>query len=99
MENAVNSRIICRQFFATLAAVVCAACLACSGIAFAQPVYYDVVSGAGPHDVAATPGGGPVYYTAQRTGKLGILDPKTKRVEEVALGARSSPHGVIVGPD
>ena len=65
----------------------------------AQPVYYDVVRGAGPHDVAATPGGGPVYYTAQRTGKLGIVDPKTRKVEEIALGSGSSPHGVIVGPD
>ena len=67
--------------------------------ALAQPAYFDVVRGAGPHDVAATPGGGPVYYTAQRTGKLGILDPKTKRVDEIALGPRSAPHGVIVGPD
>ena len=41
----------------------------------------------------------PVYYTAQRTGKLGILDPKTGKYEEIALGARSAPHGVIVGPD
>jgi virginiamycin B lyase len=50
--------------------------------------------------VAADPApGGSVYYTAQATGKLGILDPKTGRVEEVALGERSAPHGVIVGPD
>src|SRR4051794_28862467 len=68
-------------------------------VASAQPVYYDVVPGASPHDVAATPGGGPVYYTAQRTGKLGIVDPKTKKVEEISLGRGSSPHGVIVGPD
>src|SRR5436190_6542643 len=62
--------------------------------------YFDVSRGAHPHDVAATPvAGGPVYYTAQPTGKLGILDPKSGKVEEIALGARSSPHGVIVGPD
>ena len=66
----------------------------------AQPIYFDVVKGAQPHDVAAAPTpGGPVYYTAQRTGKLGILDPKSGKVEEISLGARSSPHGVIVGPD
>ena len=42
----------------------------------AQAIYYDVVRGAAPHDVAATPGGGPVYYTAQRTGKLELVsDP------------------------
>jgi virginiamycin B lyase len=68
--------------------------------AAAQPAYFDVVKGAGPHDVAASPNkGGPVYYTAQRTGKLGILDPASGKVEEIALGPRSSPHGVIVGPD
>ncbi len=67
---------------------------------FAQPVYFDVVRGARPHDVAAAPAsGGPVYYTAQSTGKLGIVDPKSGKVEEIALGPRSSPHGVIVGPD
>ena len=64
------------------------------------PVYFDVVPGSGPHDVAAAPGAGaPVYYTAQRTGKLGILDPRTGKVEEVELGPRSAPHGVVVGPD
>jgi virginiamycin B lyase len=33
------------------------------------------------------------------TGKLGILDPRTGKYEEIALGAGSAPHGVIVGPD
>jgi virginiamycin B lyase len=71
-----------------------------AGLACAAPVYYDVIPGAHPHDVAAAPApGGPVYYTAQRSGKLGILDPKSGKVEEIDLGPRSSPHGVIVGPD
>ena len=62
--------------------------------------YYDVAKGSRPHDVAADPKpGGPVYYTAQRTGKLGILDPRTGKYEEVPLGPGSAPHGVIVGPD
>jgi virginiamycin B lyase len=66
----------------------------------AAPAYFDVSKGSHPHDVAAAPGSGaPVYYTAQRTGKLGILDPKTGKYEEIALGPRSAPHGVIVGPD
>ena len=70
------------------------------GAAQAAPVYFDVTRGAHPHDVAATPvPGGSVYYTAQATGKLGVLDPKTGKVEEIALGPRSAPHGVIVGPD
>ncbi|MDQ6618205.1 MAG: lyase [Pseudomonadota bacterium] len=62
--------------------------------------YYDVAKGAHPHDVAADPrANGPVYYTAQRTGKLGILDPQSGRYEEIALGRNSAPHGVIVGRD
>ena len=64
------------------------------------PVYFDVKGASHPHDVAPTPvADGPVFFTAQRTGKLGILDPKTGKVVEVALGAGSAPHGVIVGPD
>jgi virginiamycin B lyase len=65
----------------------------------ATATYFDVPSGAGPHDVAATPRGGPVFYTAQQSGRLGILDPATGKVDEVPLGPRSAPHGVIVGPD
>ena len=66
----------------------------------AQVQYFDVTPGAYPHDVAATPvTGGAVYYTAQRSGKLGILDPKTGKVEEIGLGPNSAPHGVVVGPD
>lgn len=71
-----------------------------STLVHAQMRYFDVPRGSGPHDVAAAPvAGGPVYYTAQRTGKLGVLDPATGKVQEIALGADSSPHGVIVGPD
>jgi virginiamycin B lyase len=66
----------------------------------AQPTYFDVSRGTNPHDVAAAPTpGGPVYYTAQNTGKLGILDVKTGKLEEIPLGTNSAPHGVIVGPD
>jgi virginiamycin B lyase len=65
-----------------------------------EPAYFDVARGSHPHDVAATPApGGLVYYTAQATGKLGILDPATRKFEEIALGPGSAPHGVIVGPD
>ena len=79
-----------------LSCVAMAAAAASAG----TPAYFDVSRGAGPHDVAAVPvPDGPVYYTAQRTGKLGILDPKTGKYEEIALGASSAPHGVIVGAD
>ena len=67
--------------------------------AAAQTVqYFDLPKGGRAHDVAAAPGG-VVWYTAQGTGKIGILDPRTGKVEEVALGEGSAPHGVIVGPD
>lgn len=52
----------------------------------------------GIHDVAPAPDGG-VWFTAQRSGHLGWFDPRSGKTELVALGARSSPHGVIQGPD
>jgi len=61
--------------------------------AFALP------SGGGyPHDVAVG-GDGIVWYTAQRDGKLGRLDPATGKVDLIPLGAGAAPHGVIIGPD
>jgi len=67
--------------------------------AAAQEVrYYDLPAGGRPHDVAAAPDG-TVWYTAQRSGHLGVLDPATGKVELVPLGEGSAPHGVIVGPD
>jgi virginiamycin B lyase len=59
---------------------------------------YPVPAGSHPHDVAPARDGG-VWYTAQASGELGWLDPKTGKIEEVALGEGSAPHGVIVGPD
>lgn len=50
------------------------------------------------HDVAPAPDG-KIWYTGQRQGTLGILDPKTGDVREVPLGEGSAPHGVIKGPD
>lgn len=66
----------------------------------AAVTYFPVVRGAHPHDVAASrESNGLVYYTAQATGRLGILDPATGRVTEIPLGKNSAPHGVVVGPD
>jgi virginiamycin B lyase len=87
----------------TLARPTAALLLAAALGAHAQSAsvrYFDVARGSHPHDVAADPSPtGPVYFTAQRTGKLGILDPATGKFDEVALGPNSAPHGVIVGPD
>jgi virginiamycin B lyase len=79
------------------AALLCAVAM---GASAQSPSYFPVTRGAHPHDVAASPrAGGPVYYTAQASGKLGVLDPASGKYEEIALGERSAPHGVIVGPD
>jgi virginiamycin B lyase len=59
---------------------------------------YPVPAGARPHDVAPAPDG-TVWYTAQRQGALGRLDPVTGETHQIPLGAGSSPHGVIVGSD
>jgi virginiamycin B lyase len=59
---------------------------------------FPVTAGARPHDVAPAADGG-VWYTGQRNGTLGWLDPATGEVREIGLGAGSAPHGVIVGPD
>ena len=79
-------------------AALAGALLSTGAVAAPQVRYYEVPKGGHPHDVAAAPDG-TVWYTAQRTGKLGILDPKTGKTEEIALGQGSAPHGVIVGPD
>jgi virginiamycin B lyase len=74
-------------------------------VAFAAPVSADerqqvfpLPDGAYPHDVAPAPDG-KVWYSAQRNGALGILDPVTGQSREVKLGPKSAPHGVIQGPD
>jgi virginiamycin B lyase len=59
---------------------------------------FPVPEGARPHDVAPAPDG-TVWYTAQRQGALGRLDPATGATEQIPLGDGSRPHGVIVGPD
>lgn len=59
---------------------------------------FEVPGGSGAHDVAPAADGG-VWFTAQRAGYLGHLDPASRDVTQVPLGAGSRPHGVIVGED
>ena len=59
---------------------------------------FPVPAGSRPHDVAPALDGG-VWYTAQGSGDLGWLNPKTGETRHTPLGAGSRPHGVIVGPD
>src|SRR5487761_2531043 len=80
--------------------VVAAVALLALGIkpAAAEIKYFDVPHGAHPHDVAPAPDG-PVWYTAQAQGALGVLDPKTGKYRQIPLGPGAAPHGVIIGPD
>ncbi len=56
--------------------------------------------GHGAHDVWADASpDGPVWFSAQGSGHLGILDPKSGKVELVPLGEGSAPHGVVAAPD
>ncbi|MCA1670104.1 MAG: lyase [Thermomicrobia bacterium] len=59
---------------------------------------YAMPTGSGPHDVAPAPDG-TVWYTGQRNGTLGRLNPMTGETRQIPLGNGSAPHGVIVGPD
>ena len=61
---------------------------------------YRVPSGHGIHDVWADRApDGPVWFSAQGSGHLGILEPKSGKVEFVPLGRNSAPHGVIAAAD
>ncbi|MGH2573185.1 MAG: virginiamycin B lyase family protein [Actinomycetota bacterium] len=59
---------------------------------------FSVPAGTRPHDVAPAQDGR-VWYTAQRSGELGVLEVASGRTRHVPLAEGSSPHGVIVGPD
>jgi virginiamycin B lyase len=59
---------------------------------------FQLPQGARVHDVAPAPDG-TIWYTAQRQGALGILDPATGKIRQIPLGPGSAPHGVIQGPD
>jgi virginiamycin B lyase len=82
--------------------LICCALFAFTSLALAQVTVqeYPLPSGVGVHDVWADAApGGPVWFSAQRSGHLGILDPKSGKVELVELGHNSSPHGVVAAPD
>jgi len=78
--------------------LLAAAVAAVPALAADKVQFFDLPEGARPHDVAPAPDG-KVWYTAQRQGALGILDPASGQVEQVPLGQGSAPHGVIAGPD
>ena len=83
-----------------LFAIVAMAVACATPVQAAEPTLqeYAVPADSHPHDVAPARDGG-VWYTAQRSGALGWLDPATGKTKHIALGKDSAPHGVIVGPD
>jgi virginiamycin B lyase len=61
---------------------------------------YAVPPGHRVHDAWADASpNGPVWISAQGSGNLGILDPKSGKIEFVPLGSGSSPHGVVAAAD
>ncbi len=74
--------------------------LAAPALAQVSVQEYPVPRGHYVHDVWADASpGGPVWFSAQRGGELGILDPASGKVQFVPLGPGSAPHGVIAGAD
>jgi virginiamycin B lyase len=71
-----------------LAALVLALVLPASPAAAAEVSYFDVPQGDHPHDVAPAPDG-TVWYTGQRAGVLGRLNPDTGQVDRIPLGEGS----------
>jgi virginiamycin B lyase len=93
--------VIAKSVWASGLGVLTATVAVASGAAAQAPLpvqEFRVPAGSHPHDVAPAPDGG-VWYTGQRDGTLGYLDPETDDVRTIPLGAGSAPHGVITGPD
>src|SRR5262245_35436721 len=81
-----------------IAIAAAALALAPGTAAAAEMTFYQLPSGAYPHDVAPAPDG-TVWISGQRQGFAGRFDPKTGQLEKIPLGPGAAPHGVIVGPD
>lgn len=60
--------------------------------------YFPIEAGVGLHDVAPAPDG-TIWFTGQRNGTLGRLNPRDGSFKLVNLGKGAAPHGVTIGPD
>jgi virginiamycin B lyase len=90
-----------RFLFSTTAAILFTPPLARKTLAQESPFrakYFPLPSGVGVHDVAPAASGA-VWFTAQRNGSLGRLEPDSGSLKLVDLGKGAAPHGVIIGPD
>lgn len=83
-----------------LATLLAAALLSLQAFAQTSVREFRLPDGITAHDVWADPApDGPVWFSGQRSGHGGRLDPKTGKVDLVPLGQGSSPHGVILDKD
>jgi virginiamycin B lyase len=91
-----------RQFLASTAAGILAAPALLRGASAQEGAfrvkYYPLAAATGPHDVTPAPDG-TVWFTGQRNGTLGRLDPRDGSIKLVDLGKGAAPHGVVIGPD
>src|ERR1700752_1030633 len=79
------------------ASMLFAAASSCAQVSVQE---YTVPRGHGIHDVWADAApDGPVWISAQGSGNLGILDPKSGKIEFVPLGRGSAPHSVVAARD
>lgn len=94
--NTIFQSVLARSFAMALVTTM----LATSSTHAQSPSFqtFAVPTRSAPHDVAPAQDGA-VWYTAQAQGMAGRLDPRSGKIEKIALGDGSSPHGVIVGPD
>lgn len=60
--------------------------------------YFPIDGGVGLHDVTPARDGA-IWFTGQRNGTLGRLDPRDGSFKLVDLGKGAAPHGVTIGPD
>src|SRR5262245_63994128 len=99
LRNGIRNKIRRRsKMFWKLISSVAALAFAATAAEAAQVTFYQLPSGAYPHDVSPAPDG-KVWYSGQQLGVLGVFDPKTGKAEHIPLGPNSSPHGVIMAPD
>ncbi|NOJ43220.1 Vgb family protein [Bradyrhizobium australiense] len=91
-----------RQFLGTAAAGILAVPALLRNAAAQEgpfPVkYFPIDAGVGLHDVTPARDGA-IWFTGQRNGTLGRLDPRDGAFKLINLGKGASPHGVVIGPD
>jgi virginiamycin B lyase len=81
-----------------IATAIIALALAAATVQAVEVKFYQLPSGAYPHDVAPATDG-TVWFSGQSQGFAGRFDPQTGKLEKIPLGPGAAPHGVIVGPD